>query len=289
MGRRAFAGQGEEGLGYFGLPGSFAHEVSMRMAGTNRLVSFPQQPDAFAGLQKGMVARIVVPFENSVGGAVPETLDQLVLMKDWERHFSILEQWVFPVHLCLMGRMAKVAGIRRVYSHFVPLQVVGPWLRKEIPDVELVMVGSTSAAAEQAAKDPAGASVGNPAAAEVYGLKILARDLAPVRTNITRFLLIGLADQHPVWRRGQRRRAMIYLRVRNTPGALADALLVCKRFGLNLTQILSRPIQGKPGHHQFLLELDWTLEEPRAKSFWKALQKPSASLHLLGIYPVRSV
>jgi prephenate dehydratase len=279
-------------MGYFGLPGSFSHEVALRAAPATTMQSFAQQADGFSGLQRGDFDRIVVPFENSIGGAVPETLDQLILMKDWERQFTVLEQWVYSVHLCLLSR-SPLSKIRRIYSHFVPLQVVAGWLKRELPNAETIYVASTSAAAERAAADETAGAIGNAAAAEVYGLTLRAQNLSPARENLTRFLLVGRRNTASVSSASARtsspHRAMVHLHLANHSGSLCDALLVFRRAKINLTQILSRPVRGRPGSHQFLLELDVPPPPFDPAPLWRRLEKVAASVHLLGVYPVRNI
>ncbi|MCC6352451.1 MAG: hypothetical protein IT577_01120 [Verrucomicrobiae bacterium] len=273
-------------IGYFGLPGSFTHEVAQRSYARDELLPFHQMASGFEQLRAAEMDRIVVPFENSVGGAVPDTLDQLILLENWESVFTIVGQMVYAIELCLMSR-AGPGHIRRIYSHFVPLQVVRGWLEREYPAAETIVVGSTSAAAEQAAEDEAGAAVGNAAAAGVYGLRLVARNLVPPSINVTRFLEIGLAGGRRAGRRGGPERAMVHLRLANRPGALADVLMALKRKRVNMTQLLSRPVQGQLGQYQFLVEMDVPAGMRAMDGVWRALGKKTSFLHVLGQYPVR--
>lgn len=273
-------------IGYFGLPGSFTHEVAQHSFAKHELMPFHQMASGFEQLRAAEMDRIVVPFENSIGGAVPDTLDLLILLENWESVFAIVGQMVYEVELCLMSR-AKPDRIRRIYSHFVPMQVVRGWLEAAHPSAEKIVVGSTSAAAEQAAEDESGAAVGNAAAARVYGLKIIARNLVPPSTNVTRFLVIGLHDGHRQRAARGPQRAMAHLRLPNRPGALADVLVALKRKHVNMTQLLSRPVQGQLGEYQFLVEMDVPSERSSMQGVWRALARQTSSLHILGQYPVR--
>lgn len=284
-------------VGYFGPEGSFSHEVTRAMIPDEPLEAFTPTAQGFRLLEQGKLARIVVPFENSIGGAVPETLDQLLLAPLAPDNFAILEQWVYKINLCLLGRPGlETRNALRLYSHFVPLQVVRPWLEKNLPKIETVLTSSTSAAAREAARDPRGLAVANAGAASVYGLRIISQRLAPPDINITRFLLIGPQSTTAVLptrtARNQRalqnlpRRAMAHLLLKNRPGALADVLNVLKQQKINLTQILSRPVPGKPGEHQFLIE--WETKGSH-NSTLDALKHFTQSVRILGAYVVREV
>lgn len=285
-------------VGYFGPEGSFTHEATRAMIPDEPLEAFSPTAQGFRLLEQGKVARIVVPFENSIGGAVPETLDQLLLAPQTPAGTAILEQWAYKINLCLLGRPSlEPKKAVRVYSHFVPLQVVRPWLEKNFPHLETVLTASTSAAAQEAARDLRGLAVANAGAAPVYGLRVIAQRLTPPNTNITRFLVIGPPDSAasaPVTRAArqaraagpQERRAMAHLRLKNRPGALADVLNVLKDQKINLTQILSRPVADKPGEYQFLIE--WESDANCEKTL-AALKRNTQYVRLLGEYPVREV
>ena len=62
-----------ERTGYFGQPGSFSHEAALHRFTANELLDFERMSDGFAQLRAGHFDRIVVPFENSIGGAIPDT------------------------------------------------------------------------------------------------------------------------------------------------------------------------------------------------------------------------
>jgi len=202
-------------------------------------------------------------------------------LENWGDDFSIVEQLVYDIRLCLLSRI-ELRKIKRIYSHFVPLQVVNQWLQLHLPNAERIVTSSTSAAAERAAKDRQSAAVGNRMASQVYGLKILANHLVSPKTNVTRFFVIGNSGIKEGKRRQQR--ALLYLRLPNKAGALADVLLFFKKFKMNLTQILSRPIYGTVGAHQFLLEVD--LPKNLSLTLWKKLTQRTSFLKVLGYYPL---
>ena len=269
-------------IGYLGLPGSFAHEVTLKHFPKKTLESFPNMAQGFERLKQKQLDRIIVPFENSIGGAVHDTLDQLILLENWGDDFSILEQLVYDIRLCLLSRV-ELKKIKRVYSHFVPLQVVSQWLQIHLPNAERIMMSSTSAAADRAAKDKQSAAIGNQMASQVYGLKVLATHLVAPKTNVTRFFVIGNSDIKERKIKKQQR-ALLYLRLPNKAGALADVLLFFKKFNMNLTQILSRPIYGTVGAYQFLLEVE--LPKNLSLILWKKLSRKTSFLKILGYYPL---
>jgi chorismate mutase/prephenate dehydratase len=139
-------------------------------------------------------------------------------------------------------------------------------------------------------RDEQGLAVANKGAAQVYGLKIFEDRLAPPSKNITRFLLVGdrKALLPTFYNKTGLVRGMLHLRLVNRSGALCDALLVFKKHGVNLTQILSRPVAGSPGSHQFLIEWEGAAKEP-TMPWLKELKDVTRTCSSLGIYKVRDV
>jgi len=81
---------------------------------------------------------------------------------------------------------------------------------------------------------------------------------------------------------------MLHLRLINRSGALCDALHVFKKYRVNLTQILSRPVAGSPGSHQFLVEWEGCASDDTTR--WiKELAKVTRKCRNLGVYSVRDV
>ena len=81
--------------------------------------------------------------------------------------------------------------MRRVYSKAQALSQCRHWLGKNLPQAQLVEVVSTAAAAELAQREEFAAAVASRAAAEAYGLNVLAENIEDQPHNVTRFAVIA--------------------------------------------------------------------------------------------------
>ena len=90
----------------------------------------------------------------------------------------------------LMAKCQK-SEIKRIYSHPQVLGQCRSYLLGNFPEVELVEMTSTAAAAERAANEKFAATLGSPVASELYNLAILEENVEDSSFNTTRFLVLG--------------------------------------------------------------------------------------------------
>ncbi|KKY18620.1 putative pdt domain-containing protein [Diplodia seriata] len=136
--------------------------------------------------------------------------------------------------------LADLTGVKKLYSHPQAWGQCKNFLNAHLRGVERQDCSSTSRAAEQAARDPSGASaaVSSATAAKLHGLDFLAKGINDRDDNTTRFFsLVAFTVDH------------------NDPGALADSLAVFKPYRLNLTSINTRPSGVDKWNYIFFVEL----------------------------------
>ena len=175
--------------------------------------------------------------------------------------------------------------IQRVYSHPQAFGQCEAFLSTYLKGVGRHEVSSTSYAAsivahgseEKDLPSDAVAAISSALAADVHGLTIMATDIQDAEDNTTRFLIIqkgsvnleyqGLLPPQLFAETGTetRRKALIAFSINHEmQGTLANALLVFKNYGLNVTSINSRPSRVRPWHYIFLIEVEGKteLEDP---------------------------
>lgn len=152
----------------------------------------------------------------------------------------------------------KYASIEKLYSHPQVWGQCENFLSKHFKGVEKQDVSSTSKAAEIVSQEPDdahSAAIASKFAGDMHGLEAMAENIEDTATNTTRFIILRNIKSetskglHPsvTQRCGQpndkqKRKTLISFMIdHNSPGALADALVIFKRHGMNLTSINSRP------------------------------------------------
>jgi chorismate mutase/prephenate dehydratase len=171
--------------------------------------------------------------------------------------------------------------VKRVYSHPQALAQCSDFLEKLkceiIPTYDTA--GSVKIVKERGLMDEA--AIASERAAEIYGMKILARDISNYPDNYTRFVTISKTDAPP----SGNDKTLIIFSVKHAPGALYDALGVFAKRGINLTKIESRPTRKKPWEYIFYLDFEGHRNEPKCSDALRELQDKTLFVKVLGSFP----
>jgi len=221
----------------------------------------------------------LVPIENSLEGSINVTLDMLVHRPG----LRIRREVLLPIDQNLLARPATLlADVRVVLSHPQPLGQCAVFLRQKLAGVPHELAPSTAEAARQAATREGSAAIGSRAAAERFGLAILAEKIQDGDANTTRFVLVAREDEKPT---GRDRTSIAFTLDRDQPGGLHEVLGELARRQINLSKIESRPNKQALGHYVFFVDFEGHRADPAgAEALAGVLQRVHA-LHLLGSYP----
>jgi chorismate mutase/prephenate dehydratase len=125
------------------------------------------------------------------------------------------------------------------------------------------------------------AAIGSAVAAELYGLKIVCKNIEDIANNITRFLVIGREDAKPT---GEDKTAILFSTAHKA-GALADVLDVFKRCGINLTNIESRPSKKREWEYYFFMDFVGHRTNKEIQKGLDEAGKHCLQLSILGSFP----
>jgi chorismate mutase / prephenate dehydratase len=263
-------------VAYLGPPATFSHMAASRKFGPQAtLVPCATIDDAFLAVEKKIADFGVVPVENSIGGVERTTLDRFV-----SSPLRICAEYFLDIRLNLLSKSA-LKEIKRVYSHPQPLAQSQHWLRTNLSEAETVEVSSTTRAAQLASSEPEAAAVGTEAAAELYGLPIIATGIQDHPDNRTRFLIIGREEAQP----SGKDKTTLMFSAPHRAGSLWEILGVFHRHNINLTMIESRPTKQTPWEYVFFTDL---LGHCTQEPLHTALEEISANtpfVKVLGSYP----
>lgn len=218
----------------------------------------------------------VVPIENSTDGRITDTLDMFIRMPQ----IKICAEIRLRVHHHLLANCQQTE-IRRVYSKAQALSQCRNWLSKNLPHASLHEVSSTADAARLVQTEPNVAAVASRQAAVRYGITILYHSIEDSPFNETRFAVIGPSDSAKT---GNDKTALMF-QTSNTPGALADSLMVFKQNKINLTWVESFPYREAKGEYVFFLEMEGHREDPKVRKALAALDDICDSVSVLGSFP----
>jgi chorismate mutase/prephenate dehydratase len=266
---------------YLGPEGTFSEQAVRKHFGA----AVEAQPagsvdEAFRRCESGAAQFTVVPVENSTEGAVGRTLDLLLATP-----LSICGEVELRVQQNLLGR-GELKAVRRVYSHSQSLAQCHGWLTQNLPAAERVPVASNAEAAQRAAREEGAAAIAGEAAAERYGLAVLARAIEDAPNNTTRFLVLGNLAAAPTGRD----RTSLVMSAENKPGAVHALLTPLARHGVSMTRIESRPSRQGPRsglwEYVFFIDLEGHQRDATVAQALAELKEKAPFLKVLGSYPV---
>lgn len=194
----------------------------------------------------------ILPIENSIEGAVRETIDNLIRTKN--SNIRILSEFVLPIKHCLLSRTTEFYSISGVISHPQALAQCQNFIHNELPrNTEIIEVPSTAEAARRLQDyNLTYAAIGSEKTAEIYNLNILKENINDDSDNKTRFALIG-DYQTPKTKNDN---TTLAFSAENKPGALLEILQIFQDFGINLSYIDSRPSKTQFGEYTFFVDFD---------------------------------
>jgi chorismate mutase/prephenate dehydratase len=266
-------------VAYLGPPVSYTHLAALaQFGGAADYAPSATIAEVFHDVENGRTELGVVPVENSSEGGVAHTLDLLV-----ESPLAIRAEILLPVRHCLLARRGtSLARLRRVVAHPQALPQCRRWLATHLPRVALVETTSNTRAAERAAVEAGTAAIAARAAADAYGLAVLAEGIQDDAANTTRFVVLGKTDsQEPS---GDDKTSLV-VSVRDEVGVLAKLLRPFAQHGIDLIKIESRPLRERPWEYYFFLDLRGHRREPRVERALTAVARRALRAKVLGSYP----
>lgn len=170
-------------VAYQGVEGAFSHEACLRFLPDQKPVPFATFSDVVAAVQTGEVEFGMLPLVNNEAG---ETGARELIEK---ARLRIVEERVLEVRMHLLGLPnATLDQIRTVVSHPVALKQCSETLAKLGLGTEET---SNTALAAQALRNPNRGVLASEAAAEIYGLAILERNVHNRADNATTFAVVS--------------------------------------------------------------------------------------------------
>ncbi|KAJ5263761.1 hypothetical protein N7478_011366 [Penicillium angulare] len=285
---------------FLGPLASFSHQAASESFGKKAADLLPHVSfaDAFAAVQSQEADYAVIPCENSTNGSVVQTLDLLADRNDLYKDVKVCGEYYLTVHHCLLvhkgsypsGWSGYDGSITKLYTHPQAWGQCEVVLSKYFKGVERQDVSSTSKGAEIVSKEPTekSAAIASRFAAEYHGVDVLKENIEDRADNTTRFLILRnvlakrtaqydleqpeapTSQEKPVHE--DTHKTLVSFSIDHSlPGALANALLIFKKHGLNLTSINTRPSLKRAWQYIFFVECGRTPSDENKDAVVKAL------------------
>jgi len=276
-------------IGYFGPAGTFTEQALLTQADLASDIHLPFRtvPDVLDAVESGEVDLGFVPIENSIEGTVNFTQDALV----FDYQLLIQREVVLDIELCILAKPGtSLEDVRVLLSIPVATAQCHSYIRKNLQSVEIRAAHSTAEAARRVGEDSqvGVAAIAPRNAAHLYGLVVIASDIADHSGNQTRFVVVGKSSIPSST--GHDKTALVVFQRADEPGSLISILQEFAARRINLSQLLSRPTkQGGLGDYCFVIYADGHIEDELMADVLRDLHAKQGAVKFLGSYPAAGV
>ncbi|MEN3538763.1 prephenate dehydratase [Microbispora sp. ZYX-F-249] len=270
-------------LAYLGPQGTFCEAALRLLEPDAERLPCANVGAALDAARDGEADGAVVPLENSVEGAITQTLDELA----GGRPLHITGEWLLPVEFSLLVRPGtELAQIKRVITHPAAHTQCRGYIERELPGAVVIAASSTAAAAQEVAspESPYDAAISPAIAGEYYALDAIASNIGDRSDTVTRFIKVNRPGRLSEPTGADRTSLVAFLRD-DHPGALLEMLSEFAVRGVNLTRIESRPTGDGIGRYFFHFDLEGHIADARVGEAVAGLHRLCDDVRFLGSYP----
>lgn len=280
-------------IAFLGPNGTFSESAAIRHFGKSAdFIPCRSIEAVFRSVENYQVDYAVVPIENSIEGAVGNSLDLLLSMPS---EIQIIGEVFLRINHQLLVKNkqdfanANFAEIKKVYAHHQALAQCHNWLVENAPNALLIPQESNALAAQKVAENLDSnekiAAIASLEAAERYNLQVLQNNIENNSQNTTRFIVLG-KQQVPPAENGNDKTSLI-MAAPNRIGSLHELLMPFAACGVSLTKLVSRPVANALWQYVFFVDIEGHKDgsDQRVKLVLAELQKRATFLKVLGSYP----
>lgn len=268
-------------VGYPGRDGAHSAAACDRLFRDGAdLVALPSFAAVAEATADGTIDVGVLPIESSLSGPVAETHDLL-----YESPLAITGETVLPIRHFLVGPTdVPLAEIRAVHSHPVALDQCRRLLAS-IPQAIAIAAATTADGAAHVAErgDSTEVAIASQRAAGLQGLTVIAADVGDHPEAFTRFVSVATHMRLDV--NGAPWRTAFSFVTDHQPGALHRAIEPFARHGIDLLQLVSRPIPQSPWRYRFDAVLAGHPLDAIVRETLAELRVRTRRLRVFGSYP----
>lgn len=273
-------------VSYQGTDGAFSHQAAFRHFEERysevRCFGYDTFRQAARAVEEEEVDYAILPIENTTAGSINDTYD---ILGDGELHI-VGEEAIRVIHCLLALEDVPLDRIRRIMSHPQAIAQCSNFLaRLHSCKVESYIDTAMSAKKVLEDGDLSQAAIAGSYAADIYGLKILKRDLANQPQNFTRFVVVS---RKPVEVDAQIPcKTSLLMVTSHDKGALIGCLNILGDHDIRMTKLESRPKPNEPWKYQFYLDIEGNISNPDTRLALEELEQEASSLKILGCYPAQ--
>jgi prephenate dehydratase len=279
-----------------GVPGAYSQLACRQLLGAG-VATLPCETfeAVFAAVSRGKADVGVIPIENSLAGSIHQNYDLLL------SHDLVIagETRLKVEHVLMCHPKTGLGRLKTVRSHPQALAQCSAFFAGS-EGIKAVPYFDTAGAAESLSKEAPEdvGAIASGLAAELYGLKVLKRNLQNRAGNYTRFLAIvpergkkrvqaslARAAGKSGGRKNGLKTSIAFMPAENQVGVLFRTLGVFALRDIDLLKIESRPNPESPFEYWFYLDFAGGLGQAKVDKALEHLKETAGRLKILGSYP----
>jgi prephenate dehydratase len=264
-------------VAFQGAPGANSHKAALEWAPECLPLPCFSFDDALEAVKQGRAGSAIIPIENSQHGRVADIHFLLP-----ESGLSIVGEHFLPIRYAVMA--VGEGPFAAAYSHPQALGQTRKWLRERgiVPMTYPDTAGAAAFVKEQG--DPAACAIAPRIAADLYGLNVVAEDVADAEDNTTRFVILAREPLDPATLKGEPAMTTFVFEVKNIPAALYKALGGFATNGVNMTKLESYQKGASFSATMFYADIVGAPGDPAIDRALEELAFHCKELRMLGSY-----
>lgn len=277
-------GQGHIKVSYQGTDGAYSHLAAMRHFEERHkqvdYYGYDTFQEAAQALKNEQVDFAMLPIENTTAGSINDIYD---ILGASNLHI-IGEEIIKIVHCLLAVEPVDVSKIRRILSHPKAIEQCTHFLSR-LPRCTVESYLDTAISAKRVLEDGdlSQAAIAGAHAADLYGLHIIAHDIANQQENYTRFVVVALKaievdPQFPS-------KTSLMMVTSHQEGSLVECLNVFHRHGINVCKLESRPRMNEPFRYSFYVDIEANVFDSHTAAAIEELRREAEEVKIFGSYP----
>lgn len=238
-----------------GIKGAYHEAAAYKFFQNENIEILPcnQFRDVITAVKKDSNIIGIMAIENTIAGSL---LQNHELIRGSE--LIVVGEEKLRISHCLAALPGtSIHDVQEVNSHPIALMQCGDFL-DTLPNVKIVEKEDTALSAANIAEKQLKntAAICSKAAAEIYGLNVLAEGIETNKHNFTRFLILAnrwIADE--MMEDLTPNKSSIVFTLPHSEGSLSKVLTILSFYDINLTKIQSLPIIGREWEYMFYVDI----------------------------------
>jgi len=263
-------------IAFQGKTGSFSEIIAGKMFNKPNLLSCRSFRKVFEKIKCKKAVIGIIPVENTITGRIRETTDLIVSLKT-----NICGEAIIRVSHTLIGKKGqKINEIKQVFAHPETLRQCQNFL-ENLKKAELIAWFDGAGAVKKIKQKKNAVLIASKKVAKIHNLKILKKNIQDIKTNKTRFVVIG----NKKCSKTGNDKTTVFFRVKHKPTALFNALKPLAKAKINITKIELIPDKNNIGEYLFWTDFEGHKDETKVAKALQEMKKQCISINVLGSYP----